>query len=180
MKYLLLIIPVFFLISCGGNSNDYKVIDDLPFNKAGNAKEYADVVLKAIRTNREIAVQQEFADPTSIQKDSLGMFVGMYSTAISGRDDWEFIDVYKDASNKDDSDGFDYAWLDPSGRLGLQIKIIPVGTSKGFDLERIEFRSRLDVVDSRAFPGGKISDYEKLDYDWEAKMKRTMEKLNKE
>lgn len=175
MRLAFLILTIAIAACGGGNKNDYKVIDDLPFRKAENAKEYADLIIKAIRTNRDMPLFQEFENQEEVNRDSLGMFVGMYSTAISGRTDWEYIDVYNDSEDKDDSDGFDYAWLDPSGRLGLQIKVFPIGTDKGFRLERIELRSRLDVVNSMAFPGGPISDYEKLEYDWEAKMKRTLE-----
>lgn len=172
---------IIFLSACGGSSSTEakKTISDLPFNTAADAKEYADIVLKAIRTDRDQPVYQEFQNTNAIDQDSLRQFIGMYSTAIGGRNDWEFIDVYGDSQTKDDSDGFDYAWLDPSSRLAFQIKITPVGTAKGFDLEKIEFRSRLEVMSSRGFPGGVISDYEKLDYDWEAKMERLNEK-NKE
>ncbi len=178
MKYFIFIFT-FFTISCGGGSNEYKYIDDLPFNDAQDAKEYADIVLKSIRTNRDFPIWQEFADRSLFTADTLKMWVSMYSTGIGGRDDWQFIDVYADSESKDMSNGFNYAWLDPSDRLAMQIKIIPKGTADGFDLEKIEFRSRLDVVHSRAFPGGVINDYEKLDYDWEAKMKRISEEVRK-
>ena len=179
MKYLGILLLV-ILTSCGGSkSEEYKYIDDLPFHKAEDAKAYSDLILKSIRTNREFPIWQEFVERSSVNQDTLGMFVGMYSTGIGGRNDWEFIDVYADSESKNIAGGFNYAWLDPSGRLGMQIKIVPKGTAKGFDLDRIEFRSRLDVVESRAFPGGVISDYEKLDYDWEAKMKRMVEDAQK-
>ena len=179
MKYLL---PLFvlFLMSCSGSGEKtYKYIDDLPFNQAQDAKEYADIVLKSIRTNRDFPIWQEFTNTYQFTADTLKMWVSMYSTGIGGRDDWQFIDVYADSETKDMSNGFNYAWLDPSDRLAMQIKIVPKGTADGFDLERIEFRSRLDVVHSRAFPGGIIDDYEKLDYDWEAKMKRVAEEAKK-
>ena len=177
MKYnLFAILLTVFLASCGSESkSDYKVIDDLPFKNAQDAKSYADLVLKAIRTNRDLPVWQEFADRETISQDSLGLIIGMYSTGIAGRDDWEYIDVYKDSASKDASNGYNYAWLDPSGRLGIQIKIIPEETENDFVLKTIEFRSRLDVMESKGFPGGSISDYEKLDYDWEAKLKRQLE-----
>ena len=179
MKYCTAIL-LLALMACGGSKKEeFKYIEDLPFHKAEDAKAYADLILKSIRTNRELPIWQEFIDNDQISKDTLGMFVGMYSTGIGGRSDWEFIDVYGDSESKDGSKGFDYAWLDPSGRLGMQIKILPKGTANGFDLDRIEFRSRLDVVDSRAFPGGIINDYEKLEYDWEAKMKRMVEEAQK-
>ena len=178
MKYIILSIT-FFLVSCGGSSTtEYKYIDDLPFHEANDAKEYADVILKSIRTNRDFPIWQEFVDNSGFTADTLKMFVSMYSTGIGGRDDWQFIDVYGDSEKKDDSKGFNYAWLDPADRLAMQIKIIPKGTANGFDLERIEFRSRLDVVHSRAFPGGVIDDYEKLEYDWAAKQRRSVEQKN--
>jgi len=174
MKYLALLLLSALMLSCGSKGKK-KVIEDLPFHKASDAKEYADLILKAIRTDRDEPIQQEYADKNGINADSLRLIVGMYSSAIRGRSDWEYIDVYGDSEVKNDRNGFDYAWLDQSGRLGIQIKIEPQGTSSGFQLKRIAFRSRLDVMESKAFPGGKISDYEKLEYDWEAKMKRTLE-----
>ena len=179
MKYCIVIL-LLTLIACGGSKKEeFKYIEDLPFHKAEDAKAYADLILKSIRTNRELPIWQEFVNNDQISQDTLGMFVGMYSTGIGGRSDWEFIDVYGDSESKNADNGFSYAWLDPSGRLGMQVKIVPKGTANGFDLERLEFRSRLDVVDSRAFPGGVINDYEKLDYDWEAKMKRMVEEGQK-
>ncbi len=174
MRFILFAL-VGIVMACGnGSQGDYKIIDDLPFQKAKDEKAYADIILKSIRTNRDLPIWQEFENKTVIDKDSLHLIVGMYSTAISGRSDWDFIDVYKDSDKKDISQGFDYAWLDPSGRLGLQIRVIPVAVKKGFKLKLIEFRSRLDVMESRAFPGGPISDYVKLDYDWDANLERKL------
>ena len=179
MKYICLTLVV-LVLACGGkDSNEIKRIKDLPFHEAKDAKSYADVVLKAIRTDRDLPVWQEFSDNTNVNKDSLHLIVSMYSTGIRGRDDWEYIDVYGDSEEKDDANGFNYAWLDQNGRLGIQIKIVPKGTSNGFELERIDFRSRLSVMESRAFPGGPIENYEKLEYDWEAKMERTVAEKNK-
>lgn len=168
-------------MSCGGSKKEeFKTISDLPFQKASDAKSYADLILKSIRTDRDLPVWHQYADKAAVNKDSLRLIVSMYSTGIRGRDDWEYIDVYGDAETKNDANGFDYAWLDQSGRLGIQIKIVPVGSANGFKLEKIEFRSRLNVMESKAFPGGAINNYEKLEYDWEAKMQRMIEeKKNK-
>lgn len=179
MKYICLVFSV-LIIACGGKeSTETKRIKDLPFHLAKDAKSYADVVLKAIRTDRDFPVWQEFVDNSEVNKDSLHLIVSMYSTGIRGRDDWEYIDVYGDSQEKNDDNGFNYAWLDQNGRLGIQIKIVPKGTPNGFELERIDFRSRLNVMESKAFPGGPIDNYEKLEYDWEAKMKRMVEEKNK-
>lgn len=171
---ILLVVSIFFLMACGGGDN-YKSISDLPFKKAESAKAYADLIIKSIRTNREEPVYQEFESKEGINLTEVQKFVQMYSTGIGGRDDWEYIDVYRDSENKDDKNGFDYAWLDPNGRLAMQIRVIPAGTASGFKLGKIEFRSRMEVMDSKAFPGGDINDYEKLNYDWDANMKRKLE-----
>jgi hypothetical protein len=175
MKYFLGFVITIVLFSCGGDSAARKTIEDLPFRKAENPKAYADLILKAIRTDRDDPIYTEFKDRSDIDADSLMQFIGMYSSAIRGRDDWDYVDVHGDGDLTKDIDGYDYAWLDQSGRLGLQIKVFPEGSAQGFRLKRIEFRSRLDVVHSQAFPGGMISDYKKLDYDWEARMKRRLE-----
>ncbi len=180
MKYLVFFILTSLSIACGQvKSGENKIIDDLPFNQAEDAKAYADLVLRAIKTNRDEPVRYEFEDPSSIDKDSLDYYISMYSTGIGGRNDWDFIDVYGGSEIKKETNEFDYAWLDPSGRLGIQLKIIPVGTSNGFKLGSIELRSRLDIMKSVAFPGGAISDYEKIVYDWDTDLKRKLEKAQK-
>ncbi len=180
MKYIILSIISISLFACGnGGTPGKKMIDDLPFHKAEDAKAYADLILKAIRTNRHLPVYHELVGANKIDVDSVDYFVSMYSTGIGGRDDWDFIDVYGDSEVKQDNNEYEYAWLDPNGRLGIQIKIIPEGTSNGFNLKKIEFRSRLNVMRSQAFPGGKISNYEKIEYDWDAEMKRKIEAAKK-
>lgn len=179
MKYILFGIICITIFACGNNNTQSKkMIDDLPFHKAEDAKAYADLILKAIKTNRHLPVFQEFSNKT-LDVDSVDYFVSMYSTGIGGRDDWDFIDVYGDSEQKTDTNEFEYAWLDPNGRLGIQLKIIPEGTSNGFNLKKIEFRSRLSVMKSHAFPGGEISNYEKIEYDWDAEMKRKVEAAKK-
>ena len=143
------------------------VINDLPFHKASDAKEYADLILKAIRTNRDIPIGQEYdLAGISVDSDRLNELIGMYSTGIGGRDDWNFYDIHSEAESVEGIKGFDYAWLDPKGRLGIQLYIQPISTETGFALELLEFRSRLSVMDSEAVPGGEINDYKKIDYDW--------------
>ena len=156
-----------------------KVIDDLPFAKAESAKAYADLILKSIRTNRDRPLYDEYADPSEISPDSLDYYISMYSTGIGGREDWEFIDVAAGSENELKAKAFDYAWLDPSGRLGIQIKVVTGGEKGAYILDRLELRSRLDVMTSRSIPGGVISNYEKIDYDWEADLQRKLEAQQK-
>lgn len=168
MRIIISVLCLLFA-SCQASLNNPRelVISDLPFHKASNAKEYADFVLKAIRTNRDIPINQEFElAEISVNGDRLNEVIGMYSTGIGGRDDWNFYDIHSEAASLKGIKGFDYAWLDPKGRLGIQIYIQPVSTENGFALELLELRSRLSVMDSEAFPGGEISDYKKIDYDW--------------
>ena len=157
-------------ISCGdsGDSDSgRKAFTDLPFEKAADAKEYADLVIKSIKTNRDKPVAQEFTDNKGVDISKLRRMVGMYSTGITGRRDWEEYDIYELSDNKDASKGFDYAWLEPQGRLGMQIYVLPKQDETGrFTLEKLEFRSRIDVMESYGFPDGKISDYKKLNFKW--------------
>lgn len=171
MKNLSLILVVFLtiLVSCASDNQNPRdlVIDDLPFNTAKDAKTYSDLVFKAIRTNRTKAIAQEFQiNGIDIDEDRLTTLVSMYSSGIGGRDDWQFYDFHAMSEEEKSVDGFDYAWLDPSDRLGIQIFIVVNRKAEKYFLERLEFRSRLDVMDSWAFPGGEIDDYKKIEYDW--------------
>jgi hypothetical protein len=160
-----------FLLSCDSDttsSGKKPFIKDLPFSKAKDAKEYADLVLKSIKSNRDKPLVFEMKNPDAINHYQLKRFVGMYSTALIGRDDWQEYDIYAQSKNKDQSIGFDYAWLEPKGRLGLQIYILPKQRETGeYFIDKLEFRSRIDVMECRGFPGGEISNYKKLDFNWE-------------
>ena len=125
------------------------------------------MILKTIRTNRDKPLSKEFAEGTPLNRVQLNRIVGMYSTGIGGRDDWEYYDFFELNNNKDESNGFDYAWLDPKGRLGIQIYILPKQVEDRYFIEKLEFRSRIEVMESVAFPGGEIDDYKKIDYDWD-------------
>jgi hypothetical protein len=171
MRILIIFILVSVLsISCGDNSGSdsgRKSFSDLPFEKASDAKEYADLVLKAIRTNRDKPVAQEFTDNKNVDQYQLKRMVGMYSTGITARSDWEEYDIYALSDKKDASKGFDYAWLEPKGRLGMQIYVLPTQDETGrFTIDKLEFRSRIDVMESFGFPSGEITDYKKLDFKW--------------
>ncbi|MDG2448166.1 MAG: hypothetical protein P8M34_00960 [Saprospiraceae bacterium] len=160
----------FMLLSCGGSSvsdSGRKTFNDLPFEKADNAKDYADLILKSIRTNRDKPIAQEFTNNKEVDLVQLRRMVGMYSTGLTGRSDWEEYDIFAESNKKDFSNGFDYAWLEPKGRLGMQIYILPKQNESGrFTLEKLEFRSRINVIESFGFPAGKINDYKKLDFKW--------------
>lgn len=158
----------FILLSCGdkGSSDSgRKVFSDLPFEKATDAKQYADLIIKSIRTNRDKPIAQEFTDNKSVDEFQLRRMVGMYSTGITGRKDWDEVDLFEVSKKKDATKGFDYAWLEPKGRLGMQIFVLPKQEENGrFTIEKLEFRSRIDVMESFGFPQGEISDYKKLNY----------------
>ena len=158
-----------FLFSCGNDDsgNRQMNIQDLPYHRAVDAKTYADLILKTIRTNRDRPLAREFAHGTPLNRVQLNRIVGMYSTGIGGRKDWQYYDFYELGDKTDQTGGFDYAWLDPKGRLGIQIFILPKLEGERFVLDKIEFRSRIDVMESVAFPGGPIDDYKKINYDWD-------------
>ena len=157
------------LLSCsnGGSDSGRRIFEDLPFERAENSKEYADIIIKSIRTNRNKPILQEFSDQKKVDAFQLRRIVSMYSTALSGREDWEEYDIYDLSKKKDMSKGFDFAWLEPKGRLGMQIFVLPKQDKSGrFSLEKLEFRSRIKVMESKGFPHGKIGDYKKLDFEW--------------
>ena len=161
------------LSSCGGgqsssDSSDMAVAD-LPFQTAETAKEYADIVLKSIRTSREKPLHNQFKDGTPVNLVKLKRLIGMYSTGIGGRE-WEFHDFHDLSGSTDQSQGFDYAWLDLKGRLGIQIFILPKHDGTKYYIDQLDFQSRLDVMDSVTFPSGEdIVEYKKINYDWEKK-----------
>lgn len=181
MRYYVIIFAALLLGSCGSSSEGgkKKVIEDLPFAKAESAKAYADLVIRALRTNRDKPIYDELIDATSVNPDSLDYYISMYSTGIGGRDDWEFVDVFEGSNKSNDTGAYDYAWLDPSQRLGIQIKVFTKKNEGSYGLEKLELRSRLDVMKSRAIPGSAISNYEKLDYDWDEDLKRKLEAQQK-
>lgn len=163
------LLAIMLLMSCGGGSGSSRQLRvvDLPFDEVNNRKAYADLILKAIRTNRDIPLYAEFErGEVVVDKVKFNEIIGMYSSGIGGRTDWAFYDIQEERESYDNIKGFDYAWLDPEGRLGIQIYIEPVKTNGGFGLQRIEFRSRLEVMESISFPGGQIDNYKKLNYDW--------------
>lgn len=139
-----------------------KVISDLAFHKAETVKEYSDLVLRAIKTNRDKVVLGEL-DKLNISPVELNKIISAYSQSI-GSKDWDFSDVEAEDDIKDLTDGIDYNWHDKRGRVAIQINIQadPKSSGQGFDLKKIEFRSRLDVLPSFAFPGGEIPDYKKM------------------
>ncbi|MEE9373311.1 MAG: hypothetical protein V3V00_09690 [Saprospiraceae bacterium] len=159
----------FALLSCGDSSTDSgrRTFKGLPFEKATDAKQYADLIIQSIRTNRNKPIAQEFTDNNTVDLFQLRRLVGMYSTGMTGRSDWQEIDLYEQSNDKGVSKGFDYAWLEPKGRLGMQIYILPVQDKNGrFTIEKLEFRSRIEVIESFGFPEGKIDDYKKLNFRW--------------
>lgn len=167
---LLTLFSTFLILSCGsngGNDNSKAVIEDLPFTEAETAKEYADLVLKAIRTNREKPIKNEFAKDAPLNLVKLNRIVGMYATGVGGRKDWDFHDFHVLSGSTDQSQGFDYAWLDQKGRLGIQIFIQPKHDGQTYYIDKLDFRSRLDVMESVSFPLGEdIEEYKKISYDW--------------
>ncbi len=172
MKYIILsivFISAAYMSSCGGSGQNPRelIIDDLPFHRVNSTKAYSDLILKAIRTNRDKPILQEFElSGIEVDPERLNQLVGMYSSAIGGRDDWNFFDFAVLGQKPESQLGFNYAWLDQSDRLGIQIYIEVEEEEAGFRLRLIELRSRLDVLESMAFPGGQIEDYKKIDYDW--------------
>jgi len=169
MRLALFILGVIFVTSaCSDKGADgRKSYRDLPFETAENAKDYADLILQSIKTNRDKPIFQEFSKDSNVNAFELKKYVGMYSTGIIGRDDWLEYDIHEFIGEKDLTKGFDFAWLEPSGRLGMQIFILPKQEESGrFALEKLEFRSRIEVMDSKGFPHGDIGDYKKLNVKW--------------
>ena len=157
--------------ACGGSgtsgNSGVKEVADLPFSSATSAKEYAEIVLKSIKTNRDKPLQNQFKPGEAINLAKLKRLVNMYSTGIGGRDDWEYHDFFELSENEDESKGFDYAWLDQKGKLGMQIFILAKKDGESYYIDDLDFRSRIDVIDSVNFPSGQdIDDYKKINYDW--------------
>lgn len=173
MKYFVFSLFVLCFFSCDSKTpsiipSGNNEIDDLPFSKAEDGKTYADLILRALKTNRKQPIYDQMIDRDEINVLDFNRWVSMYSTGITGRRDWEFRDIFEENGRKKGSTvGYDYAWLDPKGRLGLQVNILPIKTEAGYRVQKLEFRSRLDVMESIAIPGGEIEDYKKLNYNWD-------------
>jgi len=159
-----LCLGVFLLASCDSSMkvDGKKVISDLAFHKATSVKEYSDLVLRAIKTNRDKVVLSELGE-LPIDPVELNKIVSAYSQSI-GSKGWEFSDIEAEKDMQDFTDGIDYNWHDKRGRIAVQINIKaqPKENQNGFNLNKIEFRSRLDILPSFAFPGGEIPDYKKM------------------
>jgi len=152
-------------IACGGNSNTSSPkIKDLAFENSSSPKEYADLIIKTVRTNRDKVLFEQFSDSNDIDPKQLNLMVKTYSQAFGDKKkEWEFVDFYAANGGEPSAlEGYDYTWYDERGRIAIQINVLPKGSSNGFSLEKLEFRSRIDVLDSEAFPGGPIGDYKKL------------------
>lgn len=153
------------LIACGGNTNtNTPKIKDLAFENSATSKEYADLIVKTVRTNRDKVLFNQFTDSKDINPEQLNLMVKTYAQAFGDKKKaWEFVDYYaENGGEPSGKEGYDYTWYDERGRIAIQINVLPKGSSNGFTLEKLEFRSRIDVLDSEAFPGGPIGDYKKL------------------
>ena len=153
------------LIACGGNTNSSTAkIKDLAFEDSTTAKEYADLIIKTVRTNRDRVLFDQFTDTKDINPGQLNIMVKTYAQAFGDKKKvWDFVDFYAENGGlPSGNEGYDYTWYDERGRIAIQINVLPKGSSKGFTLDKIEFRSRIEILDSEAFPGGPIGDYKKL------------------
>ncbi len=172
LRPLLYLVGLLVIVqACGGSgasgTSGVKEVADLPFSSATSGKQYAELVLKSIKTNRDKPLQNQFKSGESVNYVKLKRLVNMYSTGIGGRDDWEYHDFFELSKDKDESKGFDYAWLDQKGKLGMQIFIRAKKDGESYYIDELDFRSRLDVIDSVNFPSGQeIDDYKKINYDW--------------
>lgn len=162
-KYFTLILFFALLLTSCGNNSPVKAISesDLQFGTAKDAKDYSDMVLKALRTNRDKVILDQFTQGQDIDGRRLDVQVNAYSQSF-GKKDWEYRDEFDAAGAKDMTKGFDYSWYDKRGRIAMQVNVLPESKNGTFKLKKLEFRSRIDVLESEAFPGGKIDDYKKI------------------
>ena len=164
MRTIFIALTILIGLSSCDNTNKVdgkKVIADLAFHESSSEKDYADLILKALRTNRDKVVIAEFEDK-SVNATEFSKIVSAYSQSIGSRD-WDFVDVESDEGIRNLVDGIDYNWHDKRGRVAIQINIQPQKNENNrFTLNKIEFRSRLDILPSFSFPGGEITDYKKI------------------
>jgi len=166
MKHTLYILIISLgIISCGDSSNTKSSkIKDLAFEHVDSAKEYSDLIIKAFRTNRDKVIYSQLDSKEGIDAQKLNTMIKTYTQAIGGKmKEWEYVDFYaENGGEPKEGQGYDYTWYDERGRIAVQINVLPNGTSNGFNLGKIEFRSRLEILESEAFPGGPINDYKKI------------------
>jgi len=150
-----------FAAACTSD-NKSKPISDLAFESVSSAKDYADLVITALKTDRDKVIFDQFFDQSEVDAYQLNKTVKTYAQSIgSKRSTWDYLGA--EESELTDN-GYDYTWYDQRGRIAIQINILPVtnAAKDQYKLEKIEFRSRIDVLESEAFPGGEISDFKKL------------------
>lgn len=162
MRFLLiLIVPIFFsFISCGG-SNESSHASKVEVKGNDSAKEYADLIMGYFRTNRDMVIAQEFMDPSQLDMEDLNITIASYFQSVL-KGDWIFEDVYESDPSSRAKPGFDYVWYDRRGRLAMQIYILPKEVENRYMLEKLEFRSRLDILKSLSFPGGEIANFKEV------------------
>ncbi len=150
-----------FAVACSSDTKS-KPVSDLAFESASSAKAYADMVITALKTDRDKVIMDQFFDKSEVDAYQLNKTVKTYAQSIgSKRSTWDYLGAEESPLT---DNGYDYTWYDQRGRIAIQINVLPVTNAKKsqYKLQKIEFRSRIDVLESEAFPGGEISDYKKL------------------
>jgi len=152
---------IIFAVACTSDTKS-KPVSDLAFESAATAKEYADLIITALKTDRDKVIMNQFFDKKEVKAQDLNKMVKTYAQSIgSKRGTWDYLGA-EEAELGDN--GYDYTWYDQRGRIAIQVNVLPMTNANNdkFRLQKIEFRSRIDVLESEAFPGGEISDYKKL------------------
>ncbi len=148
---------ILFLSACdnGPNADGTKTIADLNFAKAVDKQEYCDLILKSIVTSRPKVTLKEFESLDGIDRKELIESLSGYGQAINKRKGWEK-DSY--SFKKDGAEHIGYRWIDERHRTAVLIEITTSYSENRYAIRQLSLASRLEVLDSKSFPGGAISE----------------------
>lgn len=151
---LLLVFMLFSIsltqMSCGyGKIEDASVPSDTPdleFSKSKNAQEYADLILRAIKTNRGKVIANQLSKD-SLDTKELQHTVHSFGQAIN-RKGWAMDSA--EEKIKDQAKRINYSWYDKKNRETVRISV-DVIQNKSFQLNKLNFNSRIEALDSKVY-----------------------------
>lgn len=130
---------------------------DLNFGQVDSIQGYSDLIFQALKTSRAKVVLEHMDKNLNIDESQFIQVAKAYSHAILKKSNWKE-DRYEFKS-VDGKKGFGYRFSDERRRTSVLIEIEPIeNESKDYSVRSIKFASRIDALESIAFPGGPISE----------------------
>jgi len=142
-----LILMVF--MSCGSESKTKTSSPkDLNFSSINTPEDYSDMVLKAISSYRGSIVGSKIQAEKEIDQARLKRTSNMYAEAMVQKEWIREDDEIIQNGNKFEKS---YKWLDKRRRVAMNIIINTTKRGNEISLDKISFKSNLDILDSVDF-----------------------------